>query len=138
MAFRNLRIAMRALALVMACAVAVPAIGMGQLLYFCTMSGDVGPHCGCHHDAHADTIDGPSLTTAPCCELVGAEELVPPIRVEVIAPELETPQFVALPLQSGRHIPVRAPTRLALPHGPRGPPPDTGPPIFIKHCSYLI
>ncbi len=137
-AFRHFKLVVRAMALMMAVLVAAPTSGLGQLLYFCTMTKDVGPRCCCQHEAQQDTIEGPSLTAAPCCEIVSAEEQIPPTRVEVVWPELETPQFVAMPFQPGFRTPVRAPTRLTMPHGPRGPPPDTGPPIFVRYCSYLI
>ncbi len=138
MAHRNPKLVVRAMALMMALLVAVPASGLGQLLFFCTITGEVGPKCCCQHEVEQDALEVPSLRAASCCEVVSAEQQVPPTRVEVQAPQFETPQFVALPFAPSERTRVRAPTRLALPHGSRGPPPDTGPPIFIKHCSYLI
>ncbi len=136
MALRNLQFVVRAMALVMAILLAVPASGLGQLLFFCTMTGEVGPKCCCQHEV--EHIEGPSLSTAPCCEVVSAESLVLPTRVEVQAPQFEVAQLADLPFKPSDRTRVRASTRLVLPLGSRGPPPDTGPPIFIKHCSYLI
>ncbi len=138
MALRNLQLVMRAMALVMAMLVAVPASGLGQLLYFCTMTGEVGPKCCCQHEVGQDRVEVPTMSAAPCCEIVSAEQQVPPTRVEIHPPQFETPQLATLPFKPADGTLVRVPTRLALPHGSRGPPPDTGPPIFIKHCSYLI
>jgi hypothetical protein len=138
MALPNLQIVVRAMALVMAMLVAVPASGLGELLFFCTMTGEVGPKCCCQHEVEQDLVEGLSVSAVPCCEIVGSEQQVPPARVEVHTPKFETPQFAALLFKPGNHTQIHIPTRLALPHGSRGPPPDTGPPIFIKHSSYLI
>ena len=138
MALLNLKLVVRAMALMMVLLVAVPASGLGQLLFFCTMTGAVGPKCCCQHEVEQDALEGASLRAAPCCEVVSAEQPISPTRDEVQEPQFETSKFIALSFTPSERTPVRAPTRLALPHGSRGPPPDTGPPIFIKHCSYLI
>ena len=138
MTLRNLQLVVRSIALVIAVLVAFPVSGLGQLLFFCTMTGEVGPKCCCQHEVEPDALEGPSLRAASCCEVVSAEQQVPPMRVQVQASQFETPQFSALRFTLSDRTRVCAPTGLALPHGSRGPPPDTGSPIFIKHCSYLI
>ncbi len=133
MLLRNLQLVMRALALGMIILVAVPASGIGDLLYFCTMTGEVGSKCCCQHEAPQDIVAEPSLTAAPCCKVVSAEELIPPVRVEVVPPQFEPPLLVVVSFLPD-HFPtaVRAPTQLNLPDG------SCGPPLFVKHCSYLI
>ena len=139
MVTRKLKIVVRMMALLMAILVALPAIGLGSLQYFCTMTGEVGPKCCCQHEADGAELDVPSVSAGQCCEVVSAERQVLPTRVEVITPDLEGPQFVLLPqASSDDRLLVRAPTRLAVPHGSRGPPPATGPPLFIQHSSFLI
>jgi len=140
MTIRNLQLLSRAMALLMAILLAVPASGLGQLVYFCSMTGEVGPKCSCQHEVEAFALDGPVLTVAACCEVVGSDSLLLPTRVEVVSPEFETSKWVALPYKPAHRLLERNPTRLALlqSHGSRGPPPDSGPPLFIKHCSYLI
>ena len=115
--------------------VAVPASGVSELLYFCSMTGKVGRKCCCQHETQEETAQGSSLFAPPCCKLVSTNQQLQPPRVEVISPELETSQIVTLPYESGDRFVVAVPMRLALPHDSRGPP-DT--PLFIKHCSYLI
>ncbi len=138
MVLRTIPFVVRALALGLAILVAVPASGLGQLVYFCTMTGEVGPKCGCQHEVDLEHAGHPSVSTAPCCEIVSSEQHVPPTRVEVHTLQFETPNLVTLRFQPSHRTLGRVPMDLAVPHGPRGPPPDTGPPIFIRHCSYLI
>ena len=143
MALRNLRIVMRMMALLMAILIAAPASGLGQTLYFCTMTGEVGAKCGCEHEESADVADGPAIGAASCCEVVGVEKQQPPAFIEAVAPDLETPKFVALIDKSDHWLPTPVPNFRLEPWGPRGPPPDPvtpsgGPPLFIDHCSYLI
>ena len=128
----------RAMALAMVILVAAPAAGLGQLLYSCAMTGEVGPRCCCMHEAKATALDGPVVATAPCCEIVRADPLVQPMRVEVVSPELETPDLIALPERPDDRRWAQASTGLVMPTGARTLPPHTGPPLFIRHCSILI
>ena len=118
--------------------VAAPASGLGQLLFFCTMTGEVGSQCCCQHEVERDVREVSTLRAAPCCEVVSTEQPALLSWVEVPAPQLKTPPFITLSFAPSERTRVRAPTRLALPYDSRGPPPDAGPPIFIKHCSYLL
>jgi hypothetical protein len=138
MASRKFEIVVRAMALMMALVLAAPTSGLGQLAYFCSMTGEVGERCCCRHEAEKASPDGPTMSAAPCCEIFNPDEQLQPTRFELKSPEFETPEFVALPTASDDRIQVRKPTRVALPHGARGPPPDTGPPLFIQNCSFLI
>jgi hypothetical protein len=124
----------------MAILLAAPASGLGQLLYFCTMTGEVGPKCCCQYEAEvdADASESATLAVAPCCMFDSADQQLQPTRVEVVLSEIETQQFVALPYLEDSPLLVRKSTGNVLSLGSRGPPPDTGPPLFIKYCSYLI
>ena len=137
MTLRRLPIIVRMMASLMAILLAAPTGGAGQFVYFCTMTGERGPKCGCQHDAEASEPHS-SLSAVPCCEVVGANAQLQPTRIEVISPEFETPQFVALPFASAHRLQLSATTSIARSYGARGPSPDIGPPLFIKHCSYLI
>lgn len=138
MVFRNHTILARVLAVLMAALVALPASGLGQLLVLCTMTGEVGLECCCQHDAEAASTDGPSVSSALCCEALSADPQVQPTRIQVVSSEFETPQFVALAYEADDRLLARAPTGLASAYASRGPPPDNGPSLFIKHCSFLI
>ena len=138
MALRNLKLVVRVMALLMAILVAAPASGLGQLLFFCTMTGETGSKCCCQQEVEQDALDMPSLRAVPCCELVSAKQQIPPTRVKVQAPRFEKMKAVVPPFARIGGTLVRAPTRVALPHGFRGPPPDTWPPIFIKFNSFRI
>ncbi len=139
MMIRNLQRVLSAMALVMVILVAAPAGGPGQLLYFCAMTGQLGARCCCKAEASQDTASSASLTVAPCCEIVGADEGLAPAAVKLVSPRLKPPQFVAVPCSPNCHRRVlRTVARFVLPHGSRGSPPGTGPPTFIRHCSFLI
>ena len=140
MVIRNLQSVMRAPALMLVLLAAVPASGLSPLLYFCTMTGEVGPGCCCEHEGEVEpaTTTGSTLSAAPCCEVVSADPQVQLTRVEIVSAELEAPRVVALSHQLSDRSQVHLAKRLALPHGSRGPPPDYGSPIFIQHCCYLI
>ena len=138
MAFGKSNLVVRAMFLMLALLLAVPVSGVGSLIFFCTMTGGLGPKCCCQYEVKQDAIDVPSVRAAPCCQEVSVERQVPPTRAEVQAPQFETPKFVASRCSTGEHTRVGALERLALPNSSRGPPPDTWPPICIKHCSFLI
>jgi hypothetical protein len=118
--------------------VAAPASGLSQLLYFCTMTGEVGAKCSCMHEAKTIAPDGPTLAAASCCELVSSDAELQPIRAEVIAPELEAPETTGLPSSPVDQVLAQISAELVRSNGARGPPPWADPPLFIQHCAYLI
>jgi hypothetical protein len=135
---RHIQILVRTMAFWMALLVAVPASGLDGLLYFCNMTGEVGQKCGCPHEP-GPSMAKMSISSASCCERISSNDLVPPTRAEVLSLELQGPdQLAVIPSQWDDRIWTPSNTGLAVPYGARGPPPDTGPPIFIKHCSILI
>jgi hypothetical protein len=128
----------RAMAFVVVLAVAAPASGLSQLLYFCTMTGEVGPKCSCMHEVKTIAPEGPALSAAGCCELVSSDAQLQPIWAELTAPELESPEPMGLPTSPVEPAVAQIPAELMWSNGPRGPPPWADPPLFIQHCAYLI
>jgi hypothetical protein len=135
---RILPVFVRAMALTMVFLVAAPASGLGQFLYFCTMSGEVGPKCCCAHRAQGDRSQVATVSAPGCCELVGVDRLVQTPRVEVSPQEVEAPELLVLPPRPDTQQARKRASGLAFCQSPRGPPPRTGPPIFIENCAFLI
>lgn len=135
---RILPVFVRAMALTMVFLVAAPASGLGQLLYFCTMSGEVGPRCSCGHSTEGGQPQVATASAPGCCELVGVDRLVQTPRVEVVPQEVEAPELLVLPPRPDAALARDLSSGLAFCQSPRGPPPRTGPPIFIENCSFLI
>jgi hypothetical protein len=134
----RLHILVRTMAFWMALLVALPASGLDELVYFCNMTGEIGQKCGCPHEP-GTPMAGMSISSTPCCELIGADDLVPPTRAEVLSLEVQSTDHLAImPIHWDDRVLVSDGTGLTVPYGSRGPPPDTSPPIFIKHCSILI
>ena len=138
MRVRALQLSVRILVFVLGLMMAVPASGLGQLLFFCTMTGQVGPRCCCQPEVREETEAGPKVSSAPCCEVVRAEQPVPQVRAHVEAVQIEPPIVVTMTTPFRARARVHGPIASLLHWGPRGPPFDTGPPLFAKHCSFLI
>ena len=126
------------MALAMATLVVAPANGLGQLLYFCSMTGAVGPQCCCEHEAEALLPDGLSISAAPCCDIVNQETRVPPARLEAISPDFDGPDHIAAHPSPIAERQVAVPSPRLLPRTTRGPPFATGPPLYVENCTYLI
>jgi len=141
MLFSHLTHLSRAVALVMALLTSVPFAGLGPLVYLCAMTGEVGERCGCGHEeegrATEHTSSSPSLSAPPCCELVRSALPYTPLRLEIDAPQQLTPTLSSRLMVMSEARAWRS-QHLDTPSLPRGPPLNTGPPLFITHCSYLL
>lgn len=87
----------------MALLVAVPASGLDGLLYFCNMTGEVGQKCGCPHEP-GPSMAKMSISSAPCCERISSNDLVPPTRAEVLSLEhqgADVMKRIAAPMVGG-------------------------------------
>lgn len=111
-------------------------IGPG-LLHLCSMSGQVKSHCCCQKGGNAD--EGTQLERdMRCCELKVTESLRPAATVrDGQAPQAPELAVVALVPQAAS-LGVPATDDGLLPLGARAPPEHTGPPIFVRNCSFLI
>ena len=111
--------------------------GIFQPLYYCNMMGEVGPKCCCSHAQEQPEEVKHKLTVAPCCEQLSADSLHP-LVIEENVPDVNPAH---LSLNQSRHVHPQPQidivwTLIAL-ERTRAPPPDA-PPLFIKHCAYLI
>lgn len=119
-------------------ALLLPATSIGRVLTLCKMSGRMGATCCCHGTAHqhASKKVQPAKAERPgCCEqrltkttqvLTAQSELNLPTSHAVLVAELSLPEV------------SEPPTALSeVPRVARGPPP-LGPPLYLKHCSFLI
>lgn len=128
----------RGAGLILVLALAIPSSGLGQLMFYCLMTGNIGQACCCHHENEQGLLKAPSLQAASCCEVVSNDEQLAPTRLESQSGQLDAPQFAAN-LTSKPRIeadPLRTKAIIAI--GPRGPPLINWPPLFIKNCTYLI
>jgi hypothetical protein len=112
--------------------------GLGQLLFFCSMTGELGAQCCCEHEAELTLSDQPTASSGPCCEAVSNDTLVPPSRVDSVVPELASPSFVLAKTVAPASVYRLATRRTVAPYTARGPPPDTGTPLYILYSSFLI
>jgi len=125
------------MALALAMLVAVPAGGFTEFAYFCSMTGELGPKCGCGHTAESNP-DQPTLSAASCCELAGSDRDHWTPMLDGVAPQLEGPDLFVL--NPTRVLPrlTWTPSTSWCPTSPRGPPPDNWPARYLANCSYLI
>ena len=130
----------------MALLLLAPFANLGPLVYLCAMTGEIGARCGCAHeeglalDDLGDEQEGahaPSLSAPSCCELIRSSLPYTPLRLEVDAPQHLTPTLSPRLVVMSEALTWRS-RRLNAPSLPRGPPVNTGPPLFISHCSYLL
>jgi hypothetical protein len=134
---RTFKISMRAMALFLGIALVAPASGLGQLLFYCTMTGEVGAKCCCHHEAADDDSDM-ALLAAACCEAVNADTAVTLNPLEFVTEQEERQNKFHQTNGVQANSKGFASTAHVLRKRARSPPADSGPPIFIKHCRYLI
>lgn len=128
----------RILALASALAILCGAATGARAAHLCSMVQAAEEECCCPHedsDQGGDQASAPrdEMSRAGCCELRPVEHTMAPVP----AGSLETgPALAALPAQSGG-IELPARRSEATFHGP-APPRPGGPPLYIRHCSYLI
>jgi len=134
---RDLKLIIRAMAMMMAILVMAPSTGLAQTLYFCTMSGEVGPKCCCNHDRDSLSAKGPALLATPCCEVSSKVSRHQAQGIQVEITKLKNPTFIALPEIVHASLIGVTLSQLALLNGSTSPP-NTGPSLCIQHCSYLI
>ena len=128
----------------LALVISVPLVASGAagvVLHVCqAMGGVVVGDCGCekraHHGEHADHGEGAKLHKQPCCtvELSNAGELV---ATQELSRQLIDEATVALVGPAASAVTAsREVCDLGL-FRERAPPNIHGPPIFIRHCSFL-
>jgi len=111
---------------------------IGGVAYLCLMDGQVRSECCCKKaDAETDDSCAKIVRADDCCEVrvTSADHL--PARVEATKQHVQPlPMVATLPAV----VRVARPTteEANLPPGARGPPPGSGPPLFVWNCSYLI
>ena len=124
------------MALLVTISVAMPASVVSELLFFCSMSGEIGSTCGCPHASEQVVDEGPTVSPTSCCEHVGETERSQHVsRVEAPDAGLALPGVARPPPMAPPELPVRVVQRMAEPGSPRGPPAVS---IPIRHCSFLI
>jgi hypothetical protein len=117
---------------------ALPTAGIGELLYACGMTGNIGPRCCCSIDAKGQTPGDLDISTGSCCEIVPEEGLVQATWFESVSQKIEPPQEAdALRVSFPKATPHPLSHSRIL-RQPRAPPPDLKTPLFRQHCTYLI
>ena len=128
----------RGAGIMLALALAIPSSGLGQLMFYCLMTGNVGQACCCYHENEQGLLKDPSLQAASCCEVISNDEQLAPTRLESQSPQLDAPQLATNLTNKSRieAAPLRSKAFITI--EPRGPPLINGMPLFIKNCTYLI
>lgn len=129
-----MRARVRLLTLVVVASLLASVSGFARVVYVCRMSGHVATS-RCCAAAKKTPSKAPALRRADCCE---AKALAFGERLASGTAELPEIAPPALAAASPMLVP---PALLALqigfaPPRSRGPP-DTGPPLYIKHCTLL-
>jgi hypothetical protein len=115
---------------------ALPAAGLSELLFFCNMSGEIGPKCCCEHADIAMT-DGPSLSEASCCKEVSVQASAASAVAETAAPTSQFDGLVARLEDFAPRTSIAVDQSLAEPGAARAlPPPSLR--IFVANCSYIL
>ena len=109
----------------------------GGVAYLCLMDGQVRSVCCCKTPPAEAYKECARVERAnDCCEVRVTEADLQPARVERTERQTQSPAVVAtLPIVA--QVPKPASRDANPPLGARGPP-ETGPPLFVRNCSYLI
>lgn len=130
-------LAVRLSAVLMVAAILLPT---GQALakarFFCHMRNAVTADCCCGHEERATGDENSSeLRALSCCEKVKVQgNLTPALRIA---------EQSAMPDLSEATLPALTPllphfsNRLVAPPKRATAPPGQGPPLFLRHCSFL-
>lgn len=111
---------------------------IGGVAYLCLMDGQVRSECCCRKaQAEQDNDCAEVVRADDCCEVRVTKASHAPARVEATKHQVQpAPLLATLPFVT--QIEPSAIQQASLPPGARGPPPDSGPSLFIWNCSYLI
>ena len=127
------RLATCLLALVML----IPSGAIGDVSYLCLMDGQVHSECCCKEaQAKADDACDHVVRADDCCEVCVTKADHAPTWVEASKHQPQpVPLLAKLPVVA--QVQPWAIQGASLPPRARGPP-RSGPPFFIRNCSYLI
>lgn len=126
----------RLTALFLAQAMVVPSGAIGALLFVCQMDGQARTSCCCE-SADEEAESSATVERRSCCDVHVTMGGQPPATLDHVTQQLER-HSVAVVLPIAWRGPQPRQLGLLLPLGARAPPPGTGPPIYIRNCSYLI
>ncbi|MDH3622584.1 MAG: hypothetical protein OEQ49_01830 [Myxococcales bacterium] len=119
--------------LLVAAMVAASGLG-GAALHLCQMEGAVRSTCCCHQSEH----DQPPIQLKrvdECCGALLPQGEQPPVLTTHDISIESSLMFAAVVASPELSSATRANTCVLPPI--RGPPPEHGPPLFIRHCSFL-
>ena len=110
----------------------------GETAYLCLMDGQTRSECCCEKvPAEAGDDCAKVERSNRCCEISVTTVDHQAARVEVARHQLQPAPVLAV-IPSVAQVQRRAIREVELPPGARGPPPRSGPPLFVRNCSYLI
>ena len=135
---RNFNVVMRTMVFMVTVCLAIGAIGLGQFSYLCSMTGKTGSKCCCPQDNELTEAAGPKLKRIRCCEVVGHGSPIQPIAREIRSTQLVGPDCIAIGCADDNDSLSLLENRRIVERAFRAPLYKTGPPLFVKNCSYLI
>lgn len=122
----------------MALAMLITSGMFGGTAYLCLMDGQTRSECCCKKSQTEADDDCAKVERANrCCEVSVTTVDHQTARVEVTRHQLQLSPVLAV-LPSVTQVQRPAILEVELPPGARGPPPGSGPPLFVRNCSYLI
>lgn len=119
--------------LLVAAMVAASGLG-GAALHLCQMEGAVRSTCCCHQSEHEQPPIQLKRVDDCCGALLSQGEQPPASTVHEIS--IESSLLFAAVVTSPELLTATRGNACLLPPV-RGPPPEYGPPLFIRHCSFL-
>ena len=139
------RIVRHLMTLLMVLLITLSSKGLSQVIYLCTMTGQVGPLCCCQHmeelEERSKVEDStPDLSSPSCCELIDQESVYLSLHSPSSTLDLSSPY----PQESTHQITHDQSTALkrskVCSHSHARAPPlkATGPPLFIQYCTYRL
>ena len=136
MAMHQTPLVLRIISVLFIAVLTIPMSGLSQLLYLCSMTGEIGPRCCCQHEAQDH--DEKTVQVPSCCESVNTAFQSSSCRIQMKASQDQKTRMLATVAHVNvtKKIPALQMQDGVL--GSRAPPKSTGPPIFIRCCSFLI
>jgi hypothetical protein len=114
-----------------------PAGSLGSVLYQCRLDGQVRESCCCRDADSEPMLSAISGEQGACCNLKVAKERQSAAIHERSALQIEISQPVGLPSAVTQSPPPETPHNARF-YRTRYHPPSSGPPVYLRTCSFLI
>ena len=138
MAIHQAQLVLRTMSVLLIVLLTIPISGLGQLLYLCSMTGEIGPRCCCQHLEQIEDRKDATIHAPSCCESVNTENYHSVGQVQIKGSQDQINRILAVVTHWNMSQSTRVSRVEETVLGSRAPPKSTGPPIFVRYCSFLI